>query len=186
MKSVPSSSRCRPAWGLKFGHRYRSLYVCVLTSDIGLSKLLVHKFLRTISGKAANADISYLPPFLPISHSMKPPLHTMLISDWAVQKTTALQFVTLVHTFSFPKIKYFLPQKTSFCFHSHKIFFPYNTQFLCTLGWKEKSAMHHHTAGSSELSDPKTKLASQPCSTKESIRKVITPWRKCIPAGLVL
>jgi len=127
-----------------------------------------------------------LHPFLPISHSMKPPLHTMLISDWAVQKTTALQFVTLVHTFSFPKIKYFLPQTTSFCFHSHKIFFPYNTQFLCTLGWKEKSAMRHHTAGSSELSDPKTKLASQPCSTKESIRKVITAWRKCVPAATVL
>ena len=78
-----------------------------------------------------------LHPFLPISHSMKPPLHTMLISDRAVQKTTALQFVTLVHTFSFPKIKYFLPQKTSFCFHSHKIFFPITLNFYAHLDEKK-------------------------------------------------
>jgi hypothetical protein len=63
----------------------------------------------------------------------------------------------------------------------------YNMQISMHTYWKEKSVMgHQHHSSSTEFSGSQTKPASQKCSTKESIRKVITAWWKCLSASLVL
>jgi len=101
--------------------------VCVLASDIGLSKLLVHKFLRTISGKAANADPSYLQltlapfsPYLP-QHEASSAHHAHFRPSSSENNGSAVCFAVLVHNLFFSKNT--ISMQHSIYMHN-KIFFP--------------------------------------------------------------